>query len=329
MTRVNAERSPERAPDAPRAPGAPPLVVVIDDDDAVRMLVRRVLSDYDVVEFDRPGPALRALAGGLRPQVIISDIQMPGMSGFELHAAVRRIAPLRSVPFVYLTAMTDRDSLRRGMVQGADDYLTKPFTPSELREAVAVRLARQATLAEDDEAGVLHVTTLGGLSLALGEERLTWEARKVVELLAYLLDAGGEASAAHVRQDLWSGGAADNHLHVLVSRLRKTLAGAGRVQVADDTVRLALDVEVRWDVPAFEAAARLALATSGPADIEAALNAYGGEFLAGFDGAWADTRRSALDERFAQLLEAAVEAAPDEVARDRAQARLDAYYDLD
>lgn len=303
-------------------------VAVIDDDAAVLTLVRRVLDGYDVVEFERPEAALRAFADGLRPQLVISDVQMPGMSGFDLHEAVRRIAPLRSVPFVYLTALADRDSLRRGMGQGADDYLTKPFTSSDLREAVAARLERHRALADAPAPAALHVVTMGGLSLALGDERLSWEARKVVELLAFLLDADGTVPVAVARQELWYGPSADNHLHVLVSRLRKTLGPAGRVAVADERLALDLDVPVRFDVASFEAAADLAAATGRTAEIEAAVAAYGGELLAGFDSPWADTRRAELEERYSGLLEAATLAATDAATRERAQARLDAYYDL-
>jgi two-component SAPR family response regulator len=260
---------------------------------------------------------------------------MPVLSGFELHEAVRRIPSMRSVPFVYLTAMTDRSSLRRGMRQGADDYVTKPFTSAELREAVAARFARHAALhaaSESDRAEegdeTLRLVTLGGLSLAFGGTRLTWEARKVVELLVYLLDEGGVVPVGRVRHDLWYALPAENHLHVLVSRLRKTVSGVGRVAVSGEQVAFEAAAEISWDVVEFEAAADLAFATRRSGDVESAIAAYAGEFLGGFDSPWADARRSALEERFSELLEIAVESAEDGALRDRARARLDAYFDL-
>ena len=302
------------------------LVAVVDDDAAVLTLVERVLTAYDVRTFERPQAALRAFADGLRPSLIVSDVQMPGMSGFELHGEVRRMAPLRGVPFVYLTAMDDHESLRRGMGQGADDYLTKPFTPAELREAVAVRLARHAALASGAPTH-LEITTLGGLALALGNERLSWEARKVVVLLAYLLDRGESVHVDTVRRDLWVGPVADNHLHVLVSRLRKTLGEHGRAGVADDHVWLEVTLAVRWDVAAFEASADRA-DEGGLAEIEAAIAAYGGELLAGFDGPWVEARRSQLEARYVDLLEEAAERAPEGLEHRRARARFDAFIDL-
>jgi two-component SAPR family response regulator len=326
--------APNGAMESALSPTDRRLIAVIDDDHAVLTLVRRVLAEHEVVEFSRPEAALRAFSEGLLPQLVISDVQMPVLSGFELHEAVRRIPNMRSVPFVYLTAMTDRSSLRRGMRQGADDYVTKPFTSAELRDAVAARFARHAALhaaservaAEGDE--TLRLVTLGGLSLAFGATRLTWEARKVVELLVYLLDEGGVVPVGRVRHDLWNALPAENHLHVLVSRLRKTVSGVGRVAVSGEHVAFEAAAEISWDVVEFEAAADLAFATRRSGDVESAIAAYTGEFLGGFDSPWADARRSALEERFSELLEIAVESAEDGALRDRARARLDAYFDL-
>jgi len=314
---------------APEASGEPraarPLVVVVDDEEAIGTLVARVLSAYEVRVFDRPQQALRVLRDGLRPDVIVSDVQMPGMSGFALHAEVRRMAPLRGVPFVYLTALDDRGSLRHGMGLGADDYLTKPFTPDELRQAVAVRLERRAVLTAAPSP-LLELTTLGGVALLANGTRLSWEARKVVELLAYLLDHGNEAGVDQVRRALWGSRIADNHLHVLVSRLRKTLAGHGRVGVANDQVWLELEHVIRWDVERFERACAAAEAEgAGALEVEVALASYGGSFLADYDGPWVEARRAGLEGRFVALLELAIACAETDADRRRAEARLSTY----
>lgn len=329
----HAPRAGDGAPeaDAPAA-GMPaderPLIVAVDDDEAVLALVPRVLAGYRVVAFDRPDAALAALRGDLRPDLILSDVQMPGMSGFELHVALRRIAPLRSVPFVYLTALDRRDDVRRGMELGADDYLTKPFRPDELREAVQARLERRRALrgAEPAPQGLV-LTTLGGLSLAYGDRRLTWEAKRVVLLLAYLLDEGEAVAAARVRADLLDPGAGPNHLHVLANRLRKTLGELGSVAVADDEVRLSLAAPIAWDAATFRRVGRRALDAGGGADVESALALYAGPSLSAFDGPWVDAHRGQLEDLQWSLLEAAVERAPDEVARRRAEQRLTAALD--
>ncbi len=314
--------------DAPLRDAQDVKLAVVDDDASVLALVTSVLSSYGVVAFDRPQLALEALKGGLRPDLIVSDVIMPGMTGFELHEAVRELAPLRSVPFVYLTSMSDRDHIRRGMAQGADDYLTKPFTPAELREAVRVRLERAGVLrgAGDD---ALVVTSLGGLGVSYGGQRLHWEARKAVELLLFLLASGKGCSVHGVRAELWWGQAADNHLHVLVSRLRKMLGGVGTLTLEDDRLELQLDDKVRWDAEDFERAAEAALQGNGEAAVERALRLYAGDFLAGFDSPWSEHERARFEELYVRLLEEAIERASGEAERQRARDRLDAFVDLD
>ena len=305
-----------------------PLLVAVDDDEAILALVPRVLSGYRVVSFDRPDAAVAALRGDLRPDLILSDVQMPGMSGFELHVALRRIAPMRSVPFVYLTALDRRDDVRRGMALGADDYLTKPFRPDELREAVQARLERHRALrgAEPAPQGLV-LTTLGSLALAYGDQRLTWEAKRVVLLFAYLLDEGEAVAAARVRADLLDPGAGSNHLHVLANRLRKTLGELGTVTVAEDEVRLSLATRIAWDAATFRRVAHRALDAGDAGDVESALALYTGPSLSAFDGPWVEAHRSHLEDLQWSLWEAAVERAPDAATRRRAEQRLEAAFE--
>jgi CheY-like chemotaxis protein len=70
------------------------------------------------------------------PDVVISDVSMPEMDGFELLEAIRGDRALAAMPVMLLTALDDRASMRRGMTAGADDYLAKPFTRVELLDAL-------------------------------------------------------------------------------------------------------------------------------------------------------------------------------------------------
>lgn len=298
-------------------------MLAVDDDDAIRTLVRHVLSGYEVVDFDRPDAALAAVRGGLVPDLVLSDVQMPVMSGFELHVELRRLPQLRAVPFVYLTALDRRDDMRRGMGLGADDYLTKPFRPEELREAVEVRLSRHRSVQGALDAPVgLVLTTLGGLSLMRGEQRLTWEAKRVVLLLAYALEHEAPVGVARVRADLLEAGAAPNLIHVLTSRLRKTLGDLGTVAVVDEALVLTLHAEVAWDAATFERLGDRALRGGESDALESALALYGGPSLTPFDGPWVDAHRARLEDLQLALLEAAVDAAPDDARRRLAEARL-------
>ncbi len=85
------------------------------------------------------------LARAHHPDLIICDVMMPGMDGYAVLMELQNNPETAVIPFMFLTARADRDSQRQGMELGADDYLTKPFTRSELVAAVTTRLQKQAT----------------------------------------------------------------------------------------------------------------------------------------------------------------------------------------
>ncbi|QJW84839.1 response regulator [Ramlibacter terrae] len=117
---------------------------MIEDDDAQRFVASFALkkAGHDVDEA-ADGPQGVARARASRPDVIVCDVMMPGMTGYEVVAALRADAELATVPMILLTAMSDRKHMRQGMTAGADDYLTKPYRPDELCEAINAVLARR------------------------------------------------------------------------------------------------------------------------------------------------------------------------------------------
>lgn len=76
------------------------------------------------------------------PDLILSDILMPGMDGWTLLNAIRKLDIGEGIPFIFMSALSDRSDIRTGMETGADDYLTKPFSHSELLKAIATRLEK-------------------------------------------------------------------------------------------------------------------------------------------------------------------------------------------
>ncbi len=118
-----------------------PLIVVMDDDAGTRMLVSQVLrkEGYDVMAAEDGAKGL-ALIQEFKPDLVVSDVQMPEMDGFEVLDRVRNASDLATIPVILLTSLQDRTHMRQGMTTGADDYLTKPFAPQELREAVSAQL---------------------------------------------------------------------------------------------------------------------------------------------------------------------------------------------
>ena len=120
-------------------------VLVIDDNDAIRNVVAAVLAAYGFrVQEAASGQAGLQMIREELPSLVICDINMPGMDGYEVLNMVRQTFNLASVPFILMTGMISHEEFRRGMSCGADDYLFKPFTTSELIEAVMSRLARHS-----------------------------------------------------------------------------------------------------------------------------------------------------------------------------------------
>lgn len=166
---------PERNKSNPAgvAVGAGRLVLAVDDEPAIRKLLELTLAaaDFAVLSFGHPRDALEELHNGLHPDVILSDVTMPGMNGFEFCEAVRELPGLQGVPFLFLTALHERAHMRRGMSLGADDYLTKPFDRHELVGAVEGRIARFAEI-RTPVTGKLHVHGFGAPLIEKGRRRL-------------------------------------------------------------------------------------------------------------------------------------------------------------
>ena len=305
------------------------LIIAIDDDATILKLVKAVLGKlYEIKTFSAPDKALESLKTGLSPDLIICDISMPEMSGFEVHEAVRDISSVRSTPFVYLTALDSRENIRQGMRQGADDYLTKPFTPDELRSAIAMRLERAQALKDEEDDDVLEISSLGGLGISAGGIRITWEAKKAVELLLYLLDIKKAVSLKQLHADLWWEDVSENNLHVLINRLRKAVDGVATLIVQDEHLSLELAMPYQWDAEQFITDAESALEKKESAALETAIQQYKGEFLPSFDSPWTERQRGRYDGLYSDVLELSIEAAPTETARQRAQARFNSYMDI-
>ncbi len=85
------------------------------------------------------------------PDLIVCDILMPELDGYGVLLELRNDPATAMIPFIFLTAKASRDDMRQGMGLGADDYISKPFTPDELLAAVNARLERRASLAKEYE----------------------------------------------------------------------------------------------------------------------------------------------------------------------------------
>ncbi len=126
-----------------------PRVLVVDDHPSSRMTAVALLSveGYEVIEADSGPTALEAVYAG-DPDLILLDVMMPGMDGFEVCRRLKRDEHTRLTPIVFVTALDDRRSRLRGIEAGGDDFLTKPFDQLELSARVK-SLISQKRLNED------------------------------------------------------------------------------------------------------------------------------------------------------------------------------------
>ncbi len=122
-------------------------ILVIEDEDNIRELISDILEaeDFEVLQAANGREGVD-LARSHSIALILCDIMMPELNGYDVLAQVRGLPNLATVPFIFLTAKVNRADIRQGMDWGADDYLTKPFSRQELLNAIRARLQKQANV---------------------------------------------------------------------------------------------------------------------------------------------------------------------------------------
>jgi DNA-binding response OmpR family regulator len=125
-------------------------VVVVDDEPAVGAAVRALLVP-EGIEVDTPSDPQTALPELLRavPDLVILDVNMPGMSGWELCALLRRQSATKEIPVLFLTGRQEVRDRITAMQVGGSDYLAKPFGADDLRRKVTERLKNRSQREEE------------------------------------------------------------------------------------------------------------------------------------------------------------------------------------
>ena len=148
MANWDFHKAPCTERDPPAGPVVAPIqrsILLVDDDRGLLnnlvSLLRIERPEWKVAIANGAAEALCSLRAE-RPDLLVSDIQMPGMDGMGLLSEVRADSDLALLPLIFMTAKDDRASMREGMSSGADDYLTKPFSIEELIEAIEARFRR-------------------------------------------------------------------------------------------------------------------------------------------------------------------------------------------
>ena len=208
------------------------LVLVVDDEPHIVALVTYHLdkSGYRVISATTGTDALE-LARRERPTLVILDLMLPGISGFEVLARMRSDERTRDIAVLMLTARRDEPDRIEGLSLGADDYLTKPFSPQELVLRVKAILRRIAPPAQQRD-----VVSIGGISIDRSAHRVTVDDAEIeltpteFKLLLLLAERKGRVQArSHLLQSVWDA-APDIQTRTVdmhVQRLRTKLGGAG------------------------------------------------------------------------------------------------------
>ena len=143
-------------------------ILVVEDEPAIQELIAYNLKQagHLPLRADNAEQALHLVANAL-PDLVLLDWMLPGLSGIEFARRLRADKRTRAIPIIMLTARSDEQDKLQGLETGADDYITKPFSPRELNARIKAVLRRRAPQMTDD------TVQLGGLKLDPASHRVT------------------------------------------------------------------------------------------------------------------------------------------------------------
>jgi putative two-component system response regulator len=190
-------------------------ILIVDDEYSGRETLQSVLEGegYNLIMAEN-GPQAIEKAKAFLPDVILLDVMMPGMTGFEVCERIRNDPQVAEIPIIILTALDDRESLLTGLKAGADDFISKPFDRFELRARLIgiTRLNRYHKLVEEraklqqSHAKLLEAyeATIEGWSHAmdLRDRETEGHSRRVAELTVKMAKAFGmkDQDLVHIRR---------------------------------------------------------------------------------------------------------------------------------
>jgi two-component system phosphate regulon response regulator PhoB len=212
-----------------------PNILITEDEAALVALLRYNLEKegYAVDEAADGQEALIKVAES-KPDLILLDWMLPQLSGLEVCRQIRRNPETRNIPIIMVTARGEEADRVRGLDVGADDYIAKPFSPSELLARIRAVLRRvRPALAEE-------VLTCGDVTMDLAAHRVTRSAREVklgpteFRLLRYFLEHPGRVlSREHLLNAVWGRDVfvEERTVDVHIRRLRKVLNGSNEADI--------------------------------------------------------------------------------------------------
>jgi len=216
-----------------------PHILVIEDDSSVCELLFACLSKAGYrVSIAQSGEAGLSQIEEDPPEAMVLDLNLPGMNGLDVCRAMRRDPWMSRIPVLMLTGQAEEDDVVAGLEVGADDYMTKPFSPKLLTARVKSLLRRRSSkpipadgsISSENSPESLMVKTLGRCELRVGNRSLSWTEEfspAQRQLMAMLVGASnGKISQEEVQVSLWPDSTstrARSSFDSLLSRVRRTL----------------------------------------------------------------------------------------------------------
>jgi len=221
------------------------ILIVEDDKDIADLIAHYLQKAGHTIDMCASGPAALATIAAAPPALVLLDLMLPGLDGLHVCQALRRNPQTAAIPIIMLTARGEEAERIAGLEQGADDYVTKPFSPGELVARVAALLRATPAAGAALEFGRIrldperHVVTVDG-----AEVKLT---AKEFLLLQYLMEHRGRlVSRDALLRDVWgyqfTGGTRTVDVHV--RRLRE------KIPLLSDAIATIKQFGYRLDDPA-------------------------------------------------------------------------------
>lgn len=215
-------------------------ILVVEDEDAIREMLVMVLEQagFSVLAEGSAEQARQSLADNM-VDLLVLDWMLPGISGVELARRLKNEPGYRDLPIILLTARGEEEDKIRGLEIGADDYVTKPFSPKELIARIKAVMRRSGKLSES---GLLSV---GDLTLDAEQHKLTIAGRSLevspteFRLMQFFMTNPDKVySRTHLLDQVWGRSVyiEERTVDVHIRRLRKILAEYGREELIQ-TVR--------------------------------------------------------------------------------------------
>lgn len=285
-------------------------LLCIDDDERLLNLFKVQLAKFklDIITASNAAEAYKHLEAGLNPDVILCDVMMPEEDGYTFHKRVREHPDWLRIPFIYVTALGQYEDYRTGMDLGADGYLSKPFTQSQLVQEIKIVLSRNKDLSRMNH---VDINLLGTQTVRCGDILHKSPDRGAEQLVFYLLlqGKGTIKRRVDVMADLWVEISLSGFRSVL-SRAKRWSENWANWHINNKTIEFSLKENAYCDLYELEAAFE-------KNDVHQIDLLYKGILLPSYQDDWVLQKREELAAQVKSTL--LKEVKPSMTAREKAQ----------